>query len=403
MPTEKLYFTNPYLQSFSAQVVSAETDPRGFRIILDQTAFYPAAGGQPADQGFLNDVPVQDVIEEGTEIVHITPVMIETGSIVAGALNWARRFDHMQHHTGQHILSQAFFRTYEAETVSFHLSEQTASIDLNIPELSSQALEAVEDLANEIVYANYPVETLNLTPDAASTLAWRTELPSGHDFIRGIRIASFDLCGCGGTHVSSTGEIGMIKILKTSSIRDGTRVYFVCGSRALMDYRRKNDRIIQSIRTLGIREDDLADGVQKTHEELLLLQKENKELIRTLDRLTADSLWEQAQENDSIRIVTHVFPEGSMDRLKEIAAYLTTHAHTYAFLAAAAPKPALVFARSPDLAPSMAMLLKQLLAPLAGRGGGQPQIAQGGSVEAAHLSAILADAATSVHSQNVLT
>ncbi len=391
MATLKIYEQDPYQKSFTARVIQTEPDEQGFRVLLDQTAFYPASGGQPSDRGWLDNIPILDVLEDEGDPVHILP-NLPSAAQVTGTLDWNRRFDFMQHHTGQHILSQALLKTCSAETVSFHLTAQTASIDVNIPDLSMDACAAAESLANEIVYANYSVKTRILTQSEAAALPWRSALPVELDIIRGVQIGSFDLCGCGGTHVAATGEIGIIKIIKTTGHRSGTRIHFACGARALADYRQKNQLIIDGARLLEIPEDNLVEAIQQLQVDHGALQKECRDLNRSLDQMTAQALWELSPQEGAIRYVSKIFSHCTLDRLKEMASYLINQPHTYVLLAASEPKPTIVFARSADLTPSMALLLKEVITPRGGRGGGQPQSAQGGGVLDTDLADILADA-----------
>jgi alanyl-tRNA synthetase len=391
MSAHRIYQNSPYQKSFNARIIRTEPDACGYRVFLDQTAFYPASGGQPGDRGFLNDIPVLDVVEADGDPAHIIPAL-PVDTLIAGTVDWQRRFDHMQQHTGQHILSQALLRSCGGETVSFHLTEQTVSIDVAIPDLTLQKTREAEALANEIIYANLPVVTLTLSLEEAAARSWRTAPPEGFETIRGIQIGDFDLCGCGGTHVAATGEIGLIKVQKTTPHRLGTRVQFACGRRALDDYREKNLQIQEGVRILGVPENSIIEFMQQLQQDHFTMQKECKDLTRRLDHMTAETLLAKSAQKGEIRCISQIFSHYTMDRLKEMATYLAGQPGTYVLLAAREPKPAVVFARSADLTPSMAALLKQLLTPRGGRGGGQEQSAQGGGVAISELPEILAQA-----------
>ena len=264
--TERLYYADAYLRSFEARVVDRLEVNGQPAIILDRTAFYPEGGGQPSDRGMLNRVAVVDVQTRETddEVLHIlsAPLPEET---VTGAVDAARRFDLMQQHTGQHILSQAFIHTANAETVSFHLNpdpdEGALTIDLNKAALTSAEVDRAEDFANSIVYENRPVVARFVNDEELQSLPLRKP-PKVDKAIRIVEIQGFDWSACGGTHVSRTGEVGLIKIVKAEKRGTETRIEFRCGRRALIDYRRKHQLISQAASdlTIGFWELDQAIG-----------------------------------------------------------------------------------------------------------------------------------------------
>ena len=228
--TIRLYYDEPYRATFDATVTSCVTRNGAIEVMLDQTAFYPTSGGQPHDLGTLSGARVLDVVDtESEEIVHVVDARLAEGTSVRGAIDWERRFDHMQQHTGQHVLSAAFDRMFGVRTESFHLGVTAATIDL-AREVSVEEVRRAEDEANRIVWEDRPVAIRVATPEEAANLPLRkASLRSGP--IRLIEVCDFDLSACGGTHVSRTGAIGIVATTGTDKFRGGSRIEFVCGGR----------------------------------------------------------------------------------------------------------------------------------------------------------------------------
>ncbi|MDT8307463.1 MAG: alanyl-tRNA editing protein, partial [Anaerolineae bacterium] len=263
----RYYYEDAYKTHFEANVRERLVHDGKPAVVLDGTYFYPASGGQPADGGTLGGRPVLDVfIRNDGAIVHVVGGELGDGAL-QGVVDWPRRFDHMQHHTGQHILSQAFIRIAGAETISFHLSDNSVTIDLDCESLQPQEVEAAELLANTIVWEGRPVEVRMLSAAAAEQLALRKLPPVDGDTVRLVDIASFDLTACGGTHVARTGEVGMIKVVRVERQRGRPRIAFLCGRRALLDYRQKN-RVVNHLSTI------LTTGTEQLEESVGNLQEE---------------------------------------------------------------------------------------------------------------------------------
>jgi alanyl-tRNA synthetase len=244
--TKRLYYDDAYLTQFKARVIEQSPYKDRFAVVLDQTAFYPTSGGQPFDQGMLDGVNVVDVLVDENEdrVLHVlTAPVAEPPAEVLGEIDWDRRFDHMQQHTGQHILSQAFIEVAQAETVSFHLGADSATIDVAGARRPSPAdMEQAELLANKIVWEDRPVTARVVSPEELADLPLRKP-PTVTEDIRVIQVADFDWSACGGTHVARTGEIGLCKIVKWENRGAETRVEFRCGLRALNDYAQKNNMV----------------------------------------------------------------------------------------------------------------------------------------------------------------
>jgi len=247
--TKRLYYDDSYLRHFTAQVVESTKVKGRPAVILDRTAFYPTSGGQPHDRGLINGIPVINVIErkDGT-VVHVLeePLPGEV-TTVEGEIDWERRFDHMQQHTGQHILSQACLQRLKAETVGFHLGADYATIDLNKAPLSEKKLEAAEALANAVVFANRPVVARFVSKEELAAMPLRKP-PAVEGPIRIVTVEGFDWSPCGGTHVRATGEVGVIKIVRYERRGAETRLTFLCGERAWRDYHQKN-RLLRRLAT----------------------------------------------------------------------------------------------------------------------------------------------------------
>jgi alanyl-tRNA synthetase len=244
--TKRLYYTDCYLREFEAQIVAAEQTQRGFRVVLEQTAFYPESGGQPSDRGTLEGFQVLDVTDEGEAVVHWLDGKLAPGR-VKGLVDWTRRFDHMQQHTGQHVLSAAFERTGHYRTVSFHLGAEVSSIDLDSDRLAERQLEEAEDVANRVAFEDRPVRISFRPAEEANRLELRKPTEREGD-VRLIEIEGFDLSACGGTHVSRTGAIGIIAVRRFERMKGLTRVEFLCGRRALLAARRDYRLLTESAR-----------------------------------------------------------------------------------------------------------------------------------------------------------
>ena len=230
METEKLYYQDPYLTAFTARVLSCEKSKSGWAVVLDRTAFYPEGGGQPADHGTLGAVQVTDVHETKGVIFHTCDGPVEIGTQVAGAVDWPRRFDHMQQHSGEHILSGLLCSLYHCDNVGFHLGADTVTIDYNA-ELTWEQVMAAEKAANEVIWQDTPVDITFPAPDALARLNYRSKKALTGQ----VRIVAFpgaDCCACCGTHVRRAGEVGIIKVLSCQKFREGARLEILCGSRA---------------------------------------------------------------------------------------------------------------------------------------------------------------------------
>ena len=377
----RLYYDDAYTLEFSARVTERLTLDDHPALILDQTYFYPTSGGQPNDLGTINGVAVIDVSvrQDDAAVVHVleSEVAAET---VTGVIDRARRIDHMQHHTGQHVLSQAFVQVAGASTVGFHVSAESVTIDLDRVNLSDETVAAVEDLANEVVLADRPVTVRIVQPDDAEGVRIR-KLPE-HLLTGGLRIIDidgFDVTACGGTHVARTGEIGLIKVVRLEKRGDKTRVEFRCGGRALRDYREKNAIVNQLTADFTCSMAEITGATTRLQEDMKAAQRALKSATGTLLNYEAAQLSAEAPEQNGMRIVKLNFPNRDFGDVRGLATRITQEPGRVALLAVSGEKAQMVFARSTDLSADMNALLKRVLPLLnGGRGGGQAQLAQGG-------------------------
>ena len=352
-------------------------------VILDETYFYPTSGGQPHDTGTLNNLPVRDITirEEDEAVLHWLDTKTLWKDEITGQINWVRRFDHMQQHTGQHILSQAFIQTAQAETVGFHLSDNTVTIDLQTSQMNPAQIEEAEFLANQIIWQNRPVHIHSVTLEQAKTLPLRKLPPTRSGKLRLIEIDKFDLSACGGTHVRHTGEVGMIKIVKLERQNKQLRVEFCCGQRALQDYRFKNS-IVNQLST------ELTTGSVEVVPSVLRLQDEAKENRRKLKKqqeqlliFEAAKMLAESKKVGNTAVISRVFTQDDCDpeQLRILANHLTNNSQVIALLGFSGEKSQLLFSRSQDAPGEMNQLIKPALQVLgSAAGGGSPMMAQGG-------------------------
>jgi alanyl-tRNA synthetase len=383
---QRLYFNDPYLTHFEASITARDTLNGQPAVCLSQTAFYPTGGGQPHDTGHLNSVSVLDVIsEDKDDIWHVLEQPI-TDEQVQGEIDWQRRFDHMVHHTGQHILTRAFINVLGAETVGFHIGSSGITLDLNKTDMRPADIDAAEDLANQVIAENRAVRAWFPIEDDLAALNLRKVSDKVTGQVRVVDIGGFDATACGGTHVAHTGEIGMIKIVRMDKRGDTTRVEFLCGQRALADYREKTDILNGLAAQLTTGYAQIPDVLEKMREENKALSKALKTARQELTGYESEALWQQARQSTLAGrriIVKEAFEDRSPDELQQIANHMVEHPQTVALLGTAGEKAHFVFARSEDLKTDMVPLLKQALEKLgAGRGGGRPELAQGGGMAA---------------------
>lgn len=376
--TERLYYTDAYDTSFSARVIERVTWDGRPAVVLDRTAFYPASGGQPADWGVLGGVAVVDVqVRQDDTVVHILESLLpEDGKEIEGEIDWPRRFDHMQQHTGQHVLSAAFERMLDADTVGFHLGTDESTIDLNVPRLAPKAVTPVEGLVNQVVWEDRPVSTRFVDLNELAALPLRRQ-PAVDGPVRIVEISDFDVNPCGGTHVARTGEIGLIRIARLDYRGDETRVEFLCGSRALCDYRAKSAVVNQLATRLTVGYWELDQAVERLQGEAKQLRTDLRRTRAGLLKVEAAELFEAAAHRGAYRVVQQVWEGRGPDELRALAQELMSRFKVAALLVSVGERMYLCFACSEGVGLDMAALLREACAQLGGKGGGKPHLAQG--------------------------
>jgi len=400
--TDRLYYHDSFLYHFDAEVCELTDDPRP-ALVLDRTAFYPTSGGQVFDTGWIYTDPetklrVTEVADrEDGKVVHYVEATrdLKPGSRIHGQVDADRRRDHMQQHSGQHVLSAAFIRLFDLQTVSFHMADDYCSIDLDTPTLTKQQIEAAERLANEIILENRAVEIQFVTRDEATNLGLRKLPPAERDELRLIDIRDFDLTACGGTHVSHTGQIGSVQLRKTERVRQGWRVEFVAGQRAVATARRDFTTLTETAALFSANLYDVPQQARKSLDEIRSLRKQREQSQEELAEAQAGTLLAETPESNGRKLIVRTFSDRDLNFLKLLAQRLTRLSpNTVALLATTSPQAALVFAQSAGHSVAgqsldMGALMKETTTALGGRGGGSKDMAQGGVPNAEGIQAAL--------------
>jgi alanyl-tRNA synthetase len=407
--TDHLYYQDSFLYEFEAEVRDSVVAPDSRpALILDRTAFYPTSGGQVFDTGWIHagdgdpKLRVVDVTEqEDGAILHLleSPASLEKGTRVRGVIDAERRLDHMQQHSGQHVLSAAFVRLFEIPTVSFHMGADYCSIDLDTKTLSSLQVEAAEALANDVITENRSVEIRYVTQEEARGLGLRKLPPVERDKLRLIDIHDFDLTACGGTHVRGTAQIGSILLRKTEKVRQGWRVEFVCGKRAVASSRRDYSTLVEAAGLLSSQLAEVPLQLRKLQEDLRTSRKGNERLLAEIAELSALQMLAESAETGGRKVVVRNFTDRDLTFIKLLGQKLTrSRTNVIALLAATSGQAALVFACSSGMPLDMGMLMKEALEKLGGRGGGAKDMAQGGPQRVEEIASVLAELAEKARS-----
>ena len=381
MPTLRLYYRDSRLTGFEADVIAVSED--GLTAYLDRTAFYPTSGGQPFDTGLLAGVSVLGVEDEDDgRVAHSLSAPVSCGPAKA-EIDWSRRFDHMQQHTGQHLLSAVFVELFGFQTVSFHMGSEVSTIDLACGALTQQQVEAAERRANEIVCENRPVTVSFEDAEAVEGLRKASERTGE---LRIVSIESLDRSACGGTHVSSTGEIGAVLIRKLDKIRGNVRFEFVCGLRASSRARRDFNALVAISKTFSASIEEAPTLVAAQTARLADADKARRKAVADLAVLQGRALYEStAPAADGLR---RALKRGPIDdEVRTLAQSFTAGSHAL-FLAVCDNPPTVLFAASKDAGMNAGDTMKKALAEFGGRGGGSPRTAQGSVPDAAALAAL---------------
>ncbi len=407
--TTRLYYNDPALDEFNS-VVQEVVPPSGEHprpgVVLQTTAFYPTSGGQVHDTGWLTTdanerLKVAEVAEtEDGKIVHYLEASappLAAGTAVRGKIDRERRRDHMQQHTGQHVLSAAFIELYQMPTVSFHMGDDYCSIDLETASLKAEQVVGAEKRANEIIFENRPVRIRYVTRAEAETLGLRKLPPAGRDELRLIEIADFDLSACGGTHVGATGQIGSILLRKTEKTRQGIRVEFVCGGRAARMARRDYTALNEAAALFSAQLWDVPVQIRKSFDDSKLLRRQKDEALEALaEAMALDALNKQPEVNGR-KVIARAFTDRDIAFAKLFAQKATRAGlPVVALVATSLDPPGVVFAQTPGGSSDMGALLKQMLTAPGGKGGGSRDFAQGGVPSGCDVDQLLKQAAGTI-------
>lgn len=386
--TERLYYHDSFLYDFDARVVESLARDGKHAIVLDRTAFYPTSGGQVHDLGTLvfegKQIAVTEVAdEEDGRILHFAAEPFAAGAVVHGTVDSTRRIDHIQQHSGQHVLSAAFIQLFNIPTVSFHMGDESCTIDLETNGLTVAQAEKAELLANQVIAEDRPVKIRFVPLEEARQLGLRKLPPKQTGDLRIIDIKEFDLTACGGTHVRATGQIGSILLRKIEKVKQGMRVEFVCGLRTVATARRDYNALTEAAAVYSSHIYDVPEQIRKSLAEAKAAGKAQNKLLEELAELYAERLL--AQSSGSPRVLTQLYAERDAVFIKLLAQKLTAgKSDVVALLAAGAGQPTLVFAQSAGQKFNMGQLMKDAMAQLGGRGGGSADLAQGGLATGAH-------------------
>jgi len=406
--TDRLYYTDSFLHKFDARVLSVEGGDGRTAITLDRSAFYPTSGGQIFDTGWLEvegEPPARLRVTEVSEnehtgeIVHFIDAdaaVIREGIAVRGAIDAERRRDHMQQHSGQHVLSGAFEKLYGFATVSFHMGDESCTIDLAADAVTPAQITAAEYLANEVIAEDRPVGIRFATPDEALALGVRKIPAAAREKLRLIDIQDFDLNACGGTHVRSTGQIGSILLRKTEKVRQGIRVEFVCGLRAVTTARRDFATLTEAGAIFSTHIWDVPQQARKAQEEIKAAQKAQHRLLEEVAEFEARQLLNSASLRASGKLVSKYFPGRDLTYIKLLAQKITMLEPAAAILGCGGAQPSLVFGQAKGQPHDMGALMKKTVQALGTRGGGNRDMAQGGAPDGDSAERAVREAAAEI-------
>ncbi len=368
---QRLYCESPYLEEWQAEIEGVVEKGGKYHVLLSRTAFYPGGGGQPSDRGTIDGIEVEDVYEEGGRVYHVLGKPPGAGT-VACRLDFSRRLDLMQQHTGQHLLSAVLYRLYGCKTSSLHMGEDELSIDVGLSEMPPEILSDVEDMANDYIYRDLPVVIHSVTAEEAGRIELRKEPPKEGE-VRIVEIASIDRTPCCGTHVRRTGEIGIIKIVKAERRGNETRVHFKCGRRALKDYQLKHDIVSGLVRLYRISESETLSKAEATFSQLKALQRELAEIKDRMLKAEAAELARAAASN----VIEKAYPDKSFADICTLANHII-ESGDFIVILGSMPDKRILFAHGGRAGINCGAVLKENLPAFGGKGGGKPCWANGG-------------------------
>ncbi len=381
--TQRLYYENCDLRAFDAQVCACEKTDAGFKVRLDQTAFYPTSGGQPFDTGTIGGAHVTDVFaDEAGEVWHVVDLPLDVGAKVHGEIDWARRFDHMQQHAGEHLLANAAFRLLGGHTIGLHLGAEVSTIDMTLPEGKTHAtdeeIRALEDDVNTWIQMDVPIRCWFPQPDELKALPLRKP-PAVDEHIRIVQIGTHEYCACGGTHPARAGQIGLLKIVDARPSRGKLRIAFVCGERAYETLRTHYDLAKTSAGILSTSVENLPNMVGSMLEQLKEAQRGRAEAEKKVLLAEIPAMRARAIKSASGYAVIAERIDGDAAMAREIASALVEESGAIVLIGAPNGDASVYIAcRSEDVEVNMGAILSQAAKETGGKGGGRPAFAQGG-------------------------
>ena len=370
--TAKLYYNSPYITTWNTNIAKTIERDEDLFIILEETAFYPHGGGQPCDLGNINGIPVLDVFTEENVVLHKVAQLPDRTQEITCTIDWQRRFDHMQQHSGQHLLSAIFRELLQANTISFHLGAEDVTIDIDQTALTKEQLQAVETKVNKQIYQNRPIQTYFVTNEQLKEISL-VKLPKVTENIRIVEIEGIEYNACGGTHVSRTGEIGMIKLFHAENIKGATRIHFNCGYRALADFEATLHITDVLSKKFNTGRKDILDRFEKWDQEHKQLQSQLTKLKEQTDMY----LTKELLSNIDGTVITHVFSNKPFKEIQKLAAQIATK-HQLSVVFATTTDNKVILAHNGTAAFSCGDFLKEHLKAFNGKGGGSAQSAQAG-------------------------
>ncbi len=366
---EKLYLADAYKISFQADVISCDRLPdASFAVTLDATYFYPESGGQLCDMGMIGDAEVISVREdEAGKVVHV--VNEPAAGRVNCSIDWDRRFDHMQQHTGQHVLTRAFIEIAGMPTVSFHMGDDACTIDIEGGDLDEETLNAVENLANALVWENRSIYIRTVPVSEVREGALRRSLPAGIEEVRIVEVEDFDAVACCGTHVGRTGELGVIKIIKQEKVKNHIRIYYKAGRRAFWDYQDKHDvtRILANRFTTSL--DGIVEKTEKLASDVQCLRRDGQRIKKRMAELDKARILAAGKNHKQIRLARQFFEDDDEEYLNLLANACRTEPSTIVFLGCKGGQ--IICAASKNLRIELANLVIEKAAEAGGKGGGK--------------------------------
>ena len=382
--TKKLYYDSSYLIEWETKCIKKFERENEYFVVLEESAFYPEGGGQPSDEGTINGIPVLDVFNEDAEVLHKVEVLPE-GDKVRCLIDWKRRFDHMQQHSGQHLLSAVCLTLLNARTVSFHLGKEYASIDIDIPDINPEQVKWIEDEVNKQVFMNRKITSYFITNEQLKEITL-VKKPKVTEYIRIVEIEDIEYNACGGTHVSQTGEIGMIKIIKVEKQKGMVRLFFKCGYRAQEDY----NSALQILSRLSARfntgRNTILDRVDKWDQDQQDMEKQLESLNEKLESYQINELLQQTKG----KIVAHVFEDKALKDLLRLASKLAEEDEFIVLLASTAENKVILKNNGTKESIACGQLFKAHLSKFNGKGGGNAESAQAGFTTSEDLQSFVA-------------